>query len=93
MIKETVSKYSCGDKVRAELNKGFYVFFIQNSGTSTISWEVKRYEGFFSSPSNIAGVVGGIVGALVLIGVGVFFYRRHKAQKLAEQLGHHAALV
>ena len=89
----TTSEYACGDKVRVQYNQAALVVLIQNTGTSTVSWEVKRYEGFFSSPGNIAGVVGGIVGALVLIGVGVFCYRRHKAQKLREELGHRAALV
>jgi hypothetical protein len=34
----------------------------------------------------IGAIVGGVVGALVLIGLGIFFYKRHKAQKLARQL-------
>ncbi len=41
-----------------------------------------------STPGGIAALVGGIVGGLILIGLGIFFYKRYKAKKLAEELGH-----
>ena len=53
---------------------------------------MKKYEGFVATPGYIAAIVGGSVGALVLIGVGIFCYRRQKAQKLSQQLGHTALI-
>ncbi len=80
--------YSCGDKVRIKEASTIAVVLIQNTGTSTVTYEVKKYESFLSTPAGIGALVGGIIGGLILIGLGIFFYRRYKAKKLAEELGH-----
>jgi hypothetical protein len=54
---------------------------------------MKNYDGFVANPGNIAAIVGGSVGGLVLIGLGIFFYRRHKTKKLSHQLADQTALV
>ena len=81
-------KYSCGDNVRIKEKRTIGVILIQNTGTSTITYEVKKYVPFLSTPAGIGALVGGIVGGLILIGLGIFCYKRYKAKKLAEELGH-----
>ncbi len=71
------SKYKCGDRVRIQQNKFGSITLIQDAGTSSLSYELKKYEGFVATPAAIAGIVGGVIGALVLIGFGIYCYRRH----------------
>ena len=57
----------------------------QNSGSSTASPKKPAGDGTSGGASNVGPIVGGLVGglvALVLIGVGVFFFLRHR--KLAD---------
>jgi hypothetical protein len=49
------------------------IILIQDSGNSTISYELKTYTGGFNpSSSSIAGIIGGIVGAIVVISLGIY---------------------
>jgi hypothetical protein len=43
----------------------------------------------------IGGIIGGVVGAIVLIGLGIFAYKKYQAKKLASQLNEdsHRSLV
>ena len=78
--------------MRIQQSKGAIVVLVQDTGSSKLSYELKKYEGFVASPSMIGAIVGGVVGALVLIGLGVSFYKRHKAQKLAHELGNQSLI-
>ena len=89
----TTTKYSCGDKVRIQQNKAGGVILIQNTGSSTVSYELQRYVSFWSTPGGIATIVGIAVGGLILIGLGIFFYRRHKAKKLKSNLAEEGAAL
>ena len=89
----TTTNYSCGDKVRIQQNKGGGVILIQNTGSSTVSYELQRYVSFWSTPGGIATIVGIVVGGLILIGLGIFFYRRHKAKKLKSNLAEEGAAL
>ena len=85
--------YSCGDRARIEQNKAALIIIIQNSGTQTLKYELKTYTG--PSPAVIGGIIGGVVGAIVLIGLGIFAYKKYQAKKLASQLNEdsHRSLV
>ncbi len=74
--------------MRIQQNRAISLIIIQNTGNSTLTYEIKRYESFIQTPGGIATVVGSVIGGLILIGLGIFLYRRHKAKKLAEELGH-----
>ena len=85
---KATENYSCGDKVRIKEKRAIGLILIQNTGSSTLTYEVTKYVSFFSTPAGIGALVGGIVGGLILIGLGIFCYKRYKAKKLAEELGH-----
>ncbi len=80
--------------MRIQQYKAAGVILIQNTGSSTVSYELQRYVSFWSTPGGIATIVGIVVGGLILIGLGIFFYRRHKAKKLTQSLaGDGGALI
>ena len=55
--------------MRIQQNKGAIIILIQDTGSSNLSYELKKYEGSALSPGIIAVIV---VGALILVGLGVF---------------------
>ena len=49
-----------------------------------MSYELTTYTG--PSAAAIGGIIGGVVGAIVIIGLAIFFCKRHQNKKLAHQL-------
>ena len=69
------TSYSCGNRVRVKQQEAAVIILIQDIGLSVVYYDMGLYTGL--SGGQIGGIIGAIVGALVVLGLGIYLYKRH----------------